>query len=70
MIFKGCASTLAQAGKNLSTEWQEAQAHWRDAKAAEFQREYLDPLPPQLARAVETLEELDRLLGKVRNECE
>jgi hypothetical protein len=70
MICKGCASTLAQAGRNVSTEWQEAQAHWRDAKAAEFQREYLDPLPPQLARAQETLEELHRLLGKIRSECE
>ncbi len=70
MIFKGCASTLAQAGKNLSVEWQETQVHWRDAKAAEFQREYLNELPPQLARAAETLEQLDRLLQKVRNECE
>jgi len=70
MSLKGCSSTLAQAGKNLSADWEDARAHWRDAKAAEFQREYLDELPPLIGKSRESLEVLDRFLQKVRNACE
>jgi hypothetical protein len=67
---KGCSSTLAQSAKNLSAGWQEAQAHWRDAKAAQFQREYLDAIPALVGKSREALEELDRILRKVRSDCE
>jgi hypothetical protein len=67
---QGCSSTLAQAAKNLSAAWQEAQAHWRDAKAGEFQREYLEPMPALIGKSREALEELDRVLRKIRSDCE
>jgi hypothetical protein len=70
MSARGCSSTLAQVGKDLSLEWQEAKAHWRDAKAGEFEREYLDELPALIAKSREALEELDRFLRKVRADCE
>ncbi len=70
MIIKGCASSLAHASKNLSREWRETEGHWRDAKAREFEREYLADIPAQIAKAVEAMEELDRVLRKVRSECE
>ncbi len=70
MSASGCSSTLAQVGKNLSSEWQETKARWRDAKAAEFEREYLDELPALIARSREAMEELDRFLRKVRSACE
>ncbi|MGH8046659.1 MAG: hypothetical protein ACREKL_05400 [Chthoniobacterales bacterium] len=70
MSAKGCSSTLAQSAKNLSAEWQETQVHWRDAKAAQFQREYLDELPSLIGKSREALDELDRLLRKVRSDCE
>jgi uncharacterized protein YukE len=70
MSALGCSSTLAQIAKDLSSEWEETQAHWRDAKAAEFQREYLDELPALIAKSREALEELDRFLRKVRSACE
>jgi hypothetical protein len=70
MIIEGHGSTLAEISKNLSADWRETEVHWRDAKAREFRREYLDELPTQIARAVETIGELDRLLQKVRSECE
>ncbi len=45
MSARGCSSTLAQVGKNLSFEWEEAKVRWRDAKAEEFERTYLNELP-------------------------
>lgn len=70
MIVKGCASTLAQAGKSLSVEWQETKTCWRDAKAEEFERKYVDPLPALIARSMEAIDDLDRFLERVRSDCE
>ena len=70
MSARGCSSTLAQVAKDLSHEWQEAKGRWRDAKAGEFERKYLDELPSLVARSREAMEELDRLLRKVRSDCE
>lgn len=70
MSARGCSSTLAQVGKNLAVEWQEAKAHWRDAKSLEFERAYLDELPALIAKSREAMEELDGFLRKIRSDCE
>ena len=70
MSAKGCSSTLAQTAKDLRAGWEETRAHWRDAKAAEFQRDHLDALPSVIAKSREAMEELDRFLRKVRSDCE
>ena len=70
MSMKGCSSTLAQSAKNLAVEWQDAKAHWRDTKALEFEREHMNELPSLVAKSREAMEELDRFLRKVRNDCE
>lgn len=70
MSAKGCSSTLAQITKDLAAHWEETRAHWRDAKALEFQREYLDALPALIGKSRESLDELDVLLRKVRSACE
>lgn len=70
MIIKSCASSLAQAAKDLSVEWGETQSRWRDARARAFGGDYIDPIPPQVARALEAMEELDCVLRRIRSECE
>ena len=64
------AANLAQAMKNLSVQWQQTRAEWRDAKAIEFDDTYLEVLPQQVARATAAIEELETLLKKVRRDCE
>jgi hypothetical protein len=64
------AANLAQAMKNLSVDWQQTRAEWRDAKAIEFDDTYLEVLPQQVARATAAIEELESLLKKVRRDCE
>ena len=70
MNVKGSAAHLAQAAKDLSIEWQETRAHWRDLKSQEFESNYLDALPSYIARAMAAIEEIDGLLRKVRSDCE
>ena len=70
MNTRTSAANLAQAMKELSLEWQQTRAEWRDAKAIEFDDTYLEVLPQQVARATAAMEELEALLKKVRRDCE
>ena len=70
MSTKGSASNLVQAVKELSIEWQITKDYWRDVKSAEFEKNYIAPLPDHMVRALGVMEELDAILKKVRKDCE
>jgi hypothetical protein len=70
MNTRASASNLAQAAKDLSIEWEQIKASWRDVKSREFEEKYLEPIPGQLARATAVIEEIDALLRKVKADCE
>ena len=70
MSTKSSAATLSAATKDLMVGWQETKAHWHDVKSIEFEQQYLEELPNRITRALSVMEELDKLLGKVRNDCE
>jgi hypothetical protein len=44
--------------------WQETKEDWRDARAREFEREYLSPLGPSLSRFTATLAEFTETIRK------
>lgn len=67
---KGSASNLAQALKDLSVQWTQVNAYWRDVKSRQFEKNYIEPLPDHAARAMAVMEEIDLLLRKVRSDCE
>ncbi len=54
----------------LMGRWRETRTQWPDAKGAEFERRYLAPLEDMVASVAPKIEDLDVLLGKVRDECE
>jgi hypothetical protein len=64
------ASILNEATKVLQTQWQQTRATWTDAKAIEFEKIYLEPLPALVAQAGIAVEELNALLSKLRHDCE
>ena len=70
MSTKASASSLVQAVKNLTFEWEETKAYWHDIKSQEFEKNYLQDLPSLATRATAVMEELDNLLKKVRSDCE
>jgi hypothetical protein len=70
MSTRASASNLVQAAKELKIEWTQARESWRDVKAAEFEKTWLEDLPHHVARAAAVMEELDGLLRKVRQDCE
>jgi hypothetical protein len=56
--------------KELSLHWEETRSYWRDSKSQEFEHQYMEQLVLQIERAVTVGERLDKVINKVRSECE
>ena len=48
----------------------QARNHWRDQKAAQFERKYIAPLPDSISSAIAIIDELDNVLAKIKKNCE
>jgi hypothetical protein len=56
--------------KELFSQWLQTKHYWRDSKSAEFEHKYLDELFASVDKAVGVIEQLDKLLNKIRRDCE
>lgn len=70
MNISANAKVILGATRELARKWDQTRHHWSDAKSAEFERVYLADLFSDVERSVPILEELDRLITHVRNQCE
>jgi hypothetical protein len=61
---------LVQNTRELSERWHATKAHWRDAKALEFEKQYLEAIPGMVSKSSAMLNELESLLKKIRKDCE
>ena len=64
------ATRLTGITKELWLHWQETKADWRDAKAKEFEDKYLADLFASVDKTVGVIEQLDKLLQKIKKDCE
>ena len=56
--------------KQLSVAWEETRQHWRDAKAEEFEKRFLTELISTVDRAAPVFDDLEKVLNRVRSDCE
>jgi len=56
--------------KELAAEWANTRQSWTDAKGREFERRFLDELFAGVNQAVTNIESLERILNKIRSDCE
>lgn len=70
MSTRVSSATLEDAVKEVLAEWSHVKSSWRDTKALEFERTYMEKIPEVIAPARTVIEEIDLLLRKVRNDCE
>ena len=70
MSMAGSKARLVGLTKELSLKWDDTKNYWRDAKAQEFERKYLQELFIGMDKAIAVIEKLDELLKKVRSDCE
>jgi hypothetical protein len=64
------ASRLSGITRDLWGQWQQTKVYWRDAKAQEFEEKYLAELFASVDKTVGVIEQLDKLLQKIRSDCE
>ncbi len=64
------ASRLAAVTKDLWVNWQQTRDTWADAKALEFEEKYLRELMTSVDKTVGAIEQLDKLIGKIKKDCE
>lgn len=70
MSLESDKAVLMKVSKDLKSSWEQVTDSWLDVKSQEFERNYLEPLQTNITMAVETIEKLDKLLTKVRKDCE
>ena len=70
MSMSANKSRLAGLTKELLLKWQETRESWQDAKSLEFERQYMAELSSDVDSAVTVIEQLDKILVKLRNDCE
>jgi len=56
--------------KELLGKWAQAKEFWQDAKSREFEQRFMDELITTASRAASSIHELDKLVAKVRSDCE
>ena len=56
--------------KELRVQWLRTKEYWSDAKSAEFERKYLEELFSSVDRAVLVIDQLDKLISKIKKDCE
>lgn len=61
---------LGEMTKELFFRWEETRDQWRDARAAAFETKYLRELKSDVDKAMSSMDELEKLLSKMRTDCE
>lgn len=61
---------LSGLTSDLWQKWLATRDLWRDAKANEFERTYLAELRPAVDKTLDVMEQLDKLLTKIKKDCE
>ena len=67
--MSGNGAKLSAVTKELAQQWQQTKERWRDAKSQEFERQYIQELLSSVEKAVTVMEQLDKLVTKIRNDC-
>ena len=70
MNMQADKAVLMKVSKDVATSWGQVKESWHDVKSQEFERNYLEPLQANITMAVSVIEKLDKLLTKVRKDCE
>ena len=64
------ATRLTGITRELWAQWQRTKNEWRDAKSQEFEKKYMAELRASVDQAVAIIEQLDKLVTKIRKDCE
>lgn len=63
------AGRMQDAMKTLKLRWDETKAVWNDARRAEFEAAYIEPLEPQVRMTLDRLRRLTLVFSQAFQEC-
>ena len=61
---------LEALSKELRLQWLQTKDHWADAKSQEFEQKFLQELFLSVDRSVGVIEQLDKVINKIKKDCE
>jgi len=61
---------LVAVTRELAAKWEQTKDYWQDSKSQEFEQKYIQELFASVDRATLIIEQLDKLVMKVRSDCE
>ncbi len=64
------ASRLFGITKELRAQWFQTREYWQDTKALEFEARYLEELFGSVEKTVAVIEQLDKLMSRIKKDCE
>lgn len=70
MSLHNSRGRLIGISRELQKEWNETKEVWRDRKGREFDRDYMQPLMDAVDNASHAIDDLDKILRKLREDCE
>lgn len=70
MSLNASRTRLAGLSRELNRTWQSTQERWLDSKAKEFHESYMQELFDTVDNTVAAMEDLDKTLKKLRQDCE
>jgi hypothetical protein len=68
--MKVSGNKLTAITRELWAQWQQTKASWKDARSQEFEQKYLEELLSSVDRTATAIEQLDKVITKVRKDCE
>ena len=70
MSIRNDGIRLQMITKELVLKWRDTTESWQDVKAAQFEHTYIDELQASVDTAVIVIEQLDKLMAKIKKDCE
>jgi uncharacterized protein (UPF0335 family) len=64
------AARIGAITKELWAQWQDTKSYWKDAKSQEFEHKFLEELVSSVDKTVTVIEQLDKLISRIRRDCE
>lgn len=68
--MSGNGAKLIALTRQLAAQWEQTKGQWQDARSQDFERKYMDELFASVDKAVTVMEQVDKLITKIRNDCE
>ncbi len=68
--MNAAGTRLGALTKDIWLRWQETRQHWDDSQSREFESKYLQELVSSVERTMVVIEDLDKVVARIRSDCE